>query len=95
MAVMNSTRPARPFTVKDLEEISDDGFRYELIDGELFVSPVPGWKHGEASGTLYMLLRQAAPDDMRVIHAPYGVQPDKVNEVQPDVLVARFADMRD
>jgi hypothetical protein len=29
----------RPFTVHDLEGMPDDRRRYELIDGELFVSP--------------------------------------------------------
>ena len=30
---------AHPFTVTDLEGMPDDGRRYELIDGELLVSP--------------------------------------------------------
>ncbi len=40
---------SRPFTVTDLEAMPDDGRRYELIDGELLVSPAPGWSHQEAS----------------------------------------------
>jgi Uma2 family endonuclease len=82
-----------PFTVSDLEEMPDDGRRYELIDGELLVSPAPGWAHQEAAYTLYMLLRQACPADMRVIGAPFAVRPDRYNEVQPDVLVARYGDL--
>ena len=84
---------AHPFTVSDLEEMPDDGRRYELIDGELLVSPAPGWAHQEAVYTVYMVLRQACPPDMRVIGAPFAVRPDKYNEVQPDVLVARFVDL--
>jgi Uma2 family endonuclease len=84
---------AHPFTVSDLEEMPDDGRRYELIDGELLVSPAPGWAHQEAVGTLYIVLRQACPPDMRVIGAPFAVRPDKYNEVQPDVLVARYGDL--
>ncbi|WP_345400667.1 hypothetical protein [Nonomuraea salmonea] len=30
-----------PFTVDDLLEIPDDGFRYELFNGSLLVSPAP------------------------------------------------------
>jgi len=84
---------AHPFTVSDLEEMPDDGRRYEIIDGELLVSPAPGWAHQEAVGTLYIVLRQACPPEMRVIGAPFAVRPDKYNEVQPDVLVARYGDL--
>ena len=84
---------AHPFTVSDLEEMPDDGRRYELIDGELLVSPAPGLVHQEAALTLYMVLRQACPPDMHVIGAPFAVRPDRYNEVQPDVLVARRSDL--
>ncbi len=84
---------ARPFTVTDLEGMPDDGRRYELIDGELLVSPAPGWPHQEAALTLYMVLRQACPATLRVLAAPFAVRPDKFNEVQPDVLVARYGDL--
>jgi len=30
---------------------------------------------------------------MRVLAAPFAVRPDKFNEVQPDVLVARYGDL--
>jgi Uma2 family endonuclease len=83
----------RPFSVADLEAMPDDGRRYELIDGELLVTPAPGWAHQEAAITLTVLLREACPRDMRVLIAPFAVRPDMSNELQPDVLVARFADL--
>jgi Uma2 family endonuclease len=94
MAVM--TMPAdvaRPFTVADLEDTPDDGRRYELIDGGLLVSPAPGWHHQEVQGALFYLLRTACPRDLRVIGAPFAVRQDDYNEVQPDVLVARYDDL--
>lgn len=84
---------SRPFTVADLEAMPDDGRRYELIDGELLVSPAPGWSHQEAAQTLYVILRSACPRDLRVLMAPFAVRIDKFNELQPDVLVAKFADL--
>jgi Uma2 family endonuclease len=84
---------SRPFTVTDLEDMPDDGRRYELIDGELLVSPAPGWAHQEAVDTLYMILRAACPRDLRVLAAPFAVRMNSLNELQPDVLVARFADL--
>ena len=77
---------AHPFTVADLEEMPDDGRRYELIDGELLVSPAPSWAHQEAVMALSILLRQARPAGLRVLPAPFAVRPDRLNEVQPDVL---------
>lgn len=84
----------RPFTVADLETTPDDGRRYEVIDGRLIVSPAPSWPHQEAGLALYRLLYDAAPPDMRVLAAPFGVRIDFFNEVQPDVLVARYTDLR-
>jgi Uma2 family endonuclease len=91
--VASSGNVAHPFTVSDLEEMPDDGRRYELIDGALLVSPAPGWAHQQATGALYVLLYQACPASMRVLVAPFAVRPDKFNEVQPDILVARYEDL--
>lgn len=83
----------RPFTVHDLEEMPDDGRRYELIDGELLVSPAPGWPHQEAATELAVRLRQACTPEFRVLAAPFAVRHDVFNELQPDVLVARYEDL--
>jgi len=83
----------RPFTVRDLEAMPDDGHRYELIDGVLIVTPAPGWYHQEGLGELFVQLRLACPRELRVLVAPFAVQPDEHNEVQPDVLVTRFDDL--
>ncbi|MGH4023689.1 MAG: Uma2 family endonuclease [Pseudonocardiaceae bacterium] len=83
----------RPFTVDDLETMPDDGHRYELIDGVLIVTPAPGWNHQECSGELFVQLRNACPAGFRVLAAPFGVRTSIRNELQPDILVARYADL--
>ncbi len=83
----------RPFTVHDLEAMPDDGRRYELIDGMLLVTPAPGWSHQEMALTLYTVLRGECPPGLRVLAAPFAVRTTPTNEVQPDVLVARYADL--
>lgn len=46
----------RQWTVDDLDDLPDDGQRYEVIDGELFVTPSPSLDHQAAVGALYRVL---------------------------------------
>jgi Uma2 family endonuclease len=83
---MHMPQLERYWTVADLEDLPDDGNRYEVIDGELFVTPAPALKHQEAAFQLGRVLadfleRQhvghafIAPGD--IIFSPKrGVQPD-------------------
>ena len=45
-------------TVDMLDALPEDGQRYELIDGELFVTPAPSDVHQFVVGALYARLRQ-------------------------------------
>ena len=38
-----------PLTLEDLDRLPDDGNRYELINGELYVSAAPREKHQSVS----------------------------------------------
>ncbi len=94
MTVMQATSPillpfGRPLTRADLESLpTDDGHRYELIDGVLLVSPGPRHSHQTVVGNLYLLLRGACPAHLQVILAPFAVALADDTEVQPDLLVA-------
>ncbi|HSL08088.1 MAG TPA: Uma2 family endonuclease [Pseudonocardiaceae bacterium] len=83
----------RPFTVHDLEAMPDDGHRYELIDGVLIVTPAPGWHHQQGGGALFVQLWNACTPEFRVLSAPFGVRTSVRNELQPDILVARYVDL--
>jgi Uma2 family endonuclease len=83
----------RPFTVDDLEAIPYDGYRYELLDGTLIVTPAPGWNHQQGSGALFVRLWNACTPEFRVLSAPFGVRISARNELQPDILVARYSDL--
>lgn len=48
--------PAR-WTAAQVRELPEDGRRYEVIDGELFVTPAPPWKHQDAALHLVTLIR--------------------------------------
>lgn len=41
------------WTSADLELMPDDGKRYEIVDGELYVSKQPHWHHQVLSGRLF------------------------------------------
>ena len=68
--------------------------RFDTFRGTvLIVTPAPGWYHQEGLGELFVQLRLACPRELRVLVAPFAVQPDEHNEVQPDALVTRFDDL--
>lgn len=95
MTVMTATAGSigsGPFTVRDLEGMPDDGRRYELIDGELFVSPAPGTRHQRLAYRLFSALDRVCPPQLLVLGAPYAVQPHGWTELQPDLLVGRRSD---
>jgi Uma2 family endonuclease len=84
------------WTVDMVDALPDDGQRYEIIDGELFVTPSPGERHQDIVGYLYFLLRQYLQGSTvgRAIISPSDVRRgDRTrNRVQPDVFVVRLID---
>lgn len=63
--------------------------RYELIGGEVFVTPAPETPHQRASGDLYLAFRQAIAGRPRatVLYAPVDVRSPDGTIVQPDLLL--------
>src|SRR5260370_37589739 len=45
------------WTSQDLESLPDDGKRYEIIDGELYVSKQPDWDHQLVCSRVWELLQ--------------------------------------
>lgn len=71
----------------------DDGHRYELIDGVLLVTPAPGTAHQTCVAMLVAALVGAAPPEHLVLPAPYDWVVNPQTSFQPDVVVARPADV--
>lgn len=84
---MVSMAAVEMLTREDLDAMPDDGNRYELIEGEIVVSPSPRSRHQYAVVELIYLLRSACPDRLRVTTAPFDVVLSETSVVQPDVLV--------
>lgn len=81
------------WTVEMLDALPDDGQRYEIIDGVLFVTPGLGEMHQDVVGELYALLREylMSTDIGKAMISPSDVRRgDRTrNRVQPDVFVIR------
>lgn len=45
------------WTTADIELLPDNGNRYEIIDGELFVTKVPHWRHQRVIGSVFSVLK--------------------------------------
>lgn len=93
MGAVTTLPRGRSLTVADLETMPDDGHRYELIDGTLLVTPAPSVRHQRASTRLLVLLDSACPPELEVFSAPLDVVLGPSTGVQPDLLVARRADL--
>lgn len=76
-------------TYADLDALSsrDDGFRYELLDGTILVTPAPSRRHQVAVAGLLTYLTAAIPANLRVLCAPLDVRLAVDSVVQPDALV--------
>jgi len=86
----------RQWTVEDLQDLPDDGQRYEVIDGELFVTPAPAIMHQRALGILHRLVADYLDRERvgYVYFAPADVIFSPRRGVQPDLLVAPGVDGR-
>jgi len=79
----------KEWTVEMVRALPDDGNRYEVIDGELFVTPAPSWTHQTAVLELAIMLRQYVQEHGigHVIISPADVLFGPRNMVEPDVFV--------
>jgi Uma2 family endonuclease len=84
------------WTVDMLDALPDDGQRYELIDGELYVTPAPSDVHQLVGGAFYRRLHEyLRPSNIaRALHSPADVRKDdrRRNRVQPDVFAVRLVE---
>lgn len=75
-------------TYEDYLLLPEDGNRYEILDGELNVTPAPTTKHQTVSGNLFALLHQYVREHRtgKVFSAPIDVVLDESTIVQPDII---------
>jgi Uma2 family endonuclease len=86
------------WTVDMLDALPDDGQRYEIIDGELFVTPGPSDVHQYIVGELYArlldYLRRSGVGYPVVSPSDVRREDRRRNRVQPDIFVVRVKDAK-
>jgi len=84
---MGMAHPTGGWTAEMVRALPDDGKRYEVVDGELLVTPAPAWRHQRAIGGLYRMLDQYVREHRlgEVIFAPADIEFDERNIVEPDL----------
>ena len=86
MAGVKAASPRVSFA--DLEQWPEDGRRYELYDGEVYVVPSPLPLHQIVSARLYDVLREyARAHGGIVLYAPLDIVLTEYDVVQPDLLL--------
>ncbi len=80
---------ARHWTREEVLALPDDGNRYELVDGELLVSPAPRWSHQRVVGQFHLLIGSwlAVHRLGEVLFSPADLDLDAGHLVQPDLFV--------
>lgn len=85
---MHMALETRPWTRADLDRLPDDGNRYEVLDGELLVTPPPSVSHQEIVAWLSAKLTPfVTANGLGTVHHPRSVMVDGGSQVEPDLMV--------
>jgi Uma2 family endonuclease len=85
---MGLRTPKMQHTVDDLARMPDDGSRYEIIDGELLVTPSPRYWHQLVLLALASRLRPYVRSlGLTLLIAPADVRVSRKTQVEPDLFV--------
>lgn len=78
----------KKYTYRDYLELPDDGKRYEVIEGELIMSPAPHTSHQFISLNFVLKLATFVIEKKlgKICYAPVDVLLSETNIVQPDIL---------
>ena len=84
---MTTKQPKLRYTYDDYRELPDDGNRYEVINGVLYMAPAPSKRHEIISRTLYFLIWPSVRDAGlgQVFDAPFDVIFGSEDFAQPDL----------
>jgi Uma2 family endonuclease len=78
----------RPWTLEELHRLPDDGNKYELVRGELFVTPAPAENHEMIAARITrILVPYVERNRLGLVLHPRAVFRWKGSEAEPDLMV--------
>lgn len=81
---------AKVWTLEELHRLPDDGNKYELVHGELLVTPAPSPEHEEIAARLARILdRYVEANGLGYVYRPRAVIQHEGSQVEPDMMVRR------
>jgi Uma2 family endonuclease len=94
MAIAANDR--KHWTAADLRAIPDDRNRYEIVDGELFVTPSPLWSHQMLSQEIFLRIDPYLRTNRigQMLWAPADIDLADDTVVEPDLFVVPLVDGR-
>ncbi len=76
------------WTLAELDRLPDDGNKYEIVDGELFVTPAPSPAHEQLASVLHGILAPyVRAHRLGHVYTPRAVVRADGSEVEPDLMV--------
>lgn len=89
---MEMATKLKRWTLEEVHRLPDDGNKYELVRGELFVTPPPNDDHETVLARLSRILdRYVEANGFGLVYRPRAVVRFKGSEVEPDLMVRRPA----
>ncbi len=79
----------RRYTIADLDDLPEDGRRFELASGWLLVSPMARRRHQWGGARLGDVLEAACPPHLAVFGLPINVDDPDATHFEPDLTVVR------
>ncbi len=87
---MEMATKLKRWTLDEVHRLPDDGNKYELVRGELFVTPPPNDDHETILARLSRILdRYVEANGLGLVYHPRAVVRFEGSEVEPDLMVRR------
>jgi Uma2 family endonuclease len=85
---MSVALATKKWTLEEIHRLPDDGNKYELVRGELFVTPAPTDEHETILARLTRMLDPyVAANDLGYVYHPRAVLQFDGSETEPDLMV--------